>query len=133
MEERRAYLTGRLHFWESHVRRLERGEITAHHAMHDIRSLFLAVLAYKGRLEVLEAERRLLDGDLDIPQIQALAQYMREPESGSPDLLMRIKYGLLSLLQRRRAKSKSAQELALANLIQFMEEQLEITHDNGNR
>ena len=122
---------GRLRFWETQVYLLTRGRIPSRYSIHEVRRLLVSVLGYKQHIDTAEADLRIKSGEIVLPpEYQKFAELDQVPENEQEDLLTIFVKTVASMLQGKRQKVIQEREKVLADLIHYMEKQLEIEHDH---
>jgi hypothetical protein len=126
----------RVSFWAIQVHRQARGDSPPTSSAEPLRRLVLEVMAFQERLSLREVEQRLESGELDVPPaILAYLQHGLTLELLYPvglwGMLKRRWYALISgLTQARSPAQPSSFDGELESVVQFLEDRLEIKHDD---
>lgn len=127
--ETEAESPGRVRVWARRVQLAARGDYSRWRLAHYLRKLILDVLAHRERLTPEQLKRRLGTGEVGAPP--AVQAYLRAG-------LMPMPSGPLGLLSRLRQQLRSRARISpldadLESAVQFLENQLEVSHDRRNR
>lgn len=130
--ERSQYGEGRVGFWMKYIRRRAMGFENLNYVSFRLKELTLSVLAYEENLTSSEMENEITRGRIKTPAVvqrfllPGEQEDHKEPES--PDFLNRI----ISWFKTRSVSQVQRSSSDIYNLVQYLEEQLEIDHGNGN-
>jgi hypothetical protein len=129
MREAQAESPGRVRVWARRIQLADRGDYSRWRLAHYLRTLILDVLAHRERLTPEQLRRRLETGEVHAPP--AVQAYL---QAG----LMPMPSGPLGLLSRLRQQFRSRAQVSLLDpslesAVQFLENQLEVSHDRRNR
>jgi hypothetical protein len=127
--ETEAEYPGRVWVWTRRVQLAARGDYSRWRLAHYLRKLTLDVLAHRERLTPEQLKRRLGTGEVVAPP--AVQAYLRAG-------LMSMPSGPIGLLSRLRQQLRSRARISpldadLESAVQFLEDQLEVSHDRRNR
>jgi hypothetical protein len=129
MREAQAESPGRVRVWARRIQLADRGDYSRWRLAHYLRTLILDVLAHRERLTPEQLRRRLETGEVHAPPaVQAYLQAGLMPMPSGP-------LGLFSRLRHRlRSRARpSPLDSGLESAVQFLENQLEVSHDRRNR
>ena len=122
----RVQYPGQVGMWTKRIRLLARGDYSKWYFLQYMEKLVVNVLADKKRLTRREVRQRLKDRELDVPpEVQDCIQ-TEAPSSASrrfPDVILRLWKRITTRSQRPSFDSN------LESIIQFLEQQLEVTYD----
>lgn len=135
--------TGRTLYWAQKVQLMRKGAsrfyTTNFHANYA--RLLVAVLSHRYRITPREVEERLHHGDMDVPEpvreyaLFALRRDELQPTAFLPwlwqNMLERLR-GLFSL-RRPDITSSAGDDPRVAAILQYIEDELEVSHDNTGR
>jgi hypothetical protein len=127
--EAEAESPGRVRVWARRIQLAARGDYSRWRLAHYLRKLILDVLTHRERLTPEQLRRRLGTGEVVVPP--AVQAYLRAGLMPMPSGPM----GLLSRLrQRLRSRARTSPlDADLESAVQFLENQLEVSHDRRNR
>jgi len=130
--ERGQYEEGRVGFWMKFIRRKAMGIESLSFTSIRLKDLVLSVLAYKENSTTSQLEGEIAEGKLITPEeVQVLFQ-MRDEETQRtiepPALFSRF----ISWIKTRSSSHIPSNTSDMSKLVQYLEEQLEIEHDDGN-
>ncbi|NLG97746.1 MAG: hypothetical protein GX491_10330 [Chloroflexi bacterium] len=141
---------GRLHFWIVRVSLVHRGSRYYLGSFHDSLShLLIDQLAYRFHLTPAQVEERLRENSLDVPpeiREYALSGRMRSIETDRErfsrlwsDIFQKIKQAVREFFSgqpgRTRPSPANAAEVdpRIARILEYMEKELEVSHDDSGR
>jgi len=123
---------GRVMFWMKYIRRKSIGIENLSFVSFRLRELVLSVLAYQENLTSSEIELELARGRLDVPaEVRGLLKPRDEAVNNideSPSIFLRI----MNWLKKPSMTSAPKSSSEMTELVNYLEEQLEIEHDDGN-
>jgi hypothetical protein len=123
--------SGQVAVWAKRIRLMGRGGYTGWYFGQHVEKLIVDVLAYRERLSTRETRHRVKAGDLDAPpEVRAYFAIVLLPS--------RYRWRIASLLRfrlrpGRRAQGMSLDESDVAQVVRFLENQLEVGYDDRNR
>jgi hypothetical protein len=115
---------GEIHLWAERIRMLQKGKYSRHRFGYFVGKLIMDVLSHEERLSFRDLERRLEQGDTDMPPIVREYIFSRlkpAPTEAPPGLWIRLKR--LLGLEKPAAIQVNAE---LETIITFLEDQLEV-------
>ena len=129
MREAEAESPGRVWVWARRIQLAARGDYSRWRLAHYLRKLTLDVLAHRERLTSEQLKRRLGAGEVHAPP--AVQAYLRAG-------LMPMPSGPIGFLSRLRHRLRPRARISpldpdLESAVQFLENQLEVSHDRRNR
>jgi hypothetical protein len=122
---------GRVAFWMKYIRRQSMGIESLSFTSFRMKELILSVLAYQENLTTDELESEMGQGRVVVPKelqnLVQLSEHAIEP-------MTRSAYVKNKVLRWFRSRSnKSVDNPEINKLVQYLEAQLEIEHDDGNK
>ena len=123
--------SGQVAAWAKRIRLMARGGYTGWYFGQHVEKLIVAVLAYRERLSTRETRRRIKAGDLDAPpEVRAYFRIVLLPSRNRWRIGSLLRFRLRPV---RRARGMPLDEGGMAQVVRFLEDQLEVGYDDRDR
>lgn len=113
---------------------LARGGYSSEFSIHEFRKLLVSVIAYQQDIDLETAERRINQGDLELPASLRMGLFNRHErfEFQSSNLFTRLTDGVRMIINGRWHNADQNIDPELVDLVKYLENQLEIEENHGN-
>jgi hypothetical protein len=123
---------GRVAFWMKYLRRKSMGIENLNFASYRMKELGISVLAYKQNLTSAELEAELDQGKLVVPEELQSVIHLQDRSTSSDSKPAPLTRKILSRFRSRHHSTQNSEDAEMGKLVQYLEAQLEIKHDDGN-
>jgi hypothetical protein len=115
-----------------YLRRKSMGIENLNFASYRMKELGISVLAYKQNLTSAELEAELDQGKLVVPEELQSVIHLQDRSTSSDLKPTPFSRKILSRLRSRHHSTQNSEDTEMGKLVQYLEAQLEIKHDDGN-
>jgi hypothetical protein len=128
--EQNQFQATRYQHWKNLCTGLSTGRFSREMFASEARKLLLAILAYQENIDISEVEARVRDGTLQVPHpIKHLIQHKEiETPKQTVSIAQKVMFRLRRLFYSAESLSNPQIERQVAEIISFIERQLEISH-----